>query len=415
MATFSTFNIPKGASSGPPKGGSKKIPIPETVVSGDSSKRNILRKGRGGAASKFKAKHATSIDDGSTYDDELDPGDPCYDHQENDDDYILEAGDAAAQAVRRGTPPRRSYDPALQRMVIGPAMVLSEFKRRVNGALEEYFSSEDVAELMSTITELNCPDYHYDIVKRAISLSLDRAERERELISKFFSAAYPKVLSTDQLGKGFERVFEFVDDLEIDAPGASNTVAAFLARAVVDEVLPPSFLVDHVVMGLGGEVVEQTKRMLGRDHQYSRVERIWGPGDGRPVEELKQAIDALLPEYLISGDLTEAERCVRELRVPHFHHELVKRAVALVVDKPEQQQLKISQLFRHLCVEEVLSQEQLQMGLAKTHSKIDDIKMDAPCAPDVLAFFIQTAIDQELIDLEFAKSMAAGNVVPSED
>lgn len=101
--------------------------------------------------------------------------------------------------------------------------------------------------------------------------------------------------------------------------------------------------------------------------------------------------------------------------MPHFHHELVKRAVALVVDKPEQQQLKISQLFRHLCVEEVLSQEQLQMGLAKTHSKIDDIKMDAPCAPDVLAFFIQTAIDQELIDLEFAKSMAAGNVVPSED
>ena len=93
-------------------GGSKKIPIPETVVSGDSSKRNILRKGRGGAASKFKAKHATSIDDGSTYDDELDPGDPCYDHQENDDDYILEAGDAAAQAVRRGTCSHRAEGPS---------------------------------------------------------------------------------------------------------------------------------------------------------------------------------------------------------------------------------------------------------------------------------------------------------------
>ena len=45
--------------------------------------------------------------------------------------------------------------------------------------------------------------------------------------------------------QGFERVFEFVDDLEIDAPGAASTVAAFLARAVVDdaaaEAKPPRF------------------------------------------------------------------------------------------------------------------------------------------------------------------------------
>ena len=70
--------------------------------------------------------------------------------------------------------------------------------------------------------------------------------------------------------QGFERVFEFVDDLEIDAPGAASTVAAFLARAVVDEVLPPSFLIDPTVVNLGGDVVEMTKRMLSRDHQHSR-------------------------------------------------------------------------------------------------------------------------------------------------
>ena len=212
-------------------------------------------------------------------------------------------------------------------------------------------------------------------------------------------------------------MFEYVDDLEIDAPGAAHTVASFLARAVVDEVLPPSFLIDPTVMGLGGDVVDATKRMLGRDHQYSRVEKIWGPGDGRPVDELKQAIDALLQEYLISGDLTEAERCVRELRVPHFHHELVKRAVAIVVDKPEQQQLKISGLFRHLCVEEVLSQEQLQMGLDKTHSKLEDLQMDAPCAPDVLTFFVQTAIDQQLVEPDFkvpVPSAAASGAPPQE-
>lgn len=28
-----------------------------------------------------------------------------------------------------------------------------------------------------------------------------------------------------------------------------------------------------------------------RDHVLSRLERVWGPGDGRPVEDLKVAID----------------------------------------------------------------------------------------------------------------------------
>ena len=31
----------------------------------------------------------------------------------------------------------------------------------------------------------------------------------------------------------------------------------------------------------------------------------------------------LLKEYMDSGDLNEAMRCLKELDVPHFHHELV--------------------------------------------------------------------------------------------
>ena len=125
------------------------------------------------------------------------------------------------------------------------------------------------------------------------------------------------------------------------------------------------------------------------------------------MDELKEAIDALLQEFLISGDLGEAERCVRELRVPHFHHELVKRAISLVVDKPEQQQLKISRLFHHLFAEEVLSQEQLQMGLGKTHSKLPDLTMDAPCAPAVLDFFVQAAVEQGLVEPNFSVPVAS--------
>lgn len=38
---------------------------------------------------------------------------------------------------------------------------------------------------------------------------------------------------------------------------------------------------------------------------------------------LSPQMNLLLKEYLISGDVAEAEHCLRDLEVPHFHHELV--------------------------------------------------------------------------------------------
>ena len=64
------------------------------------------------------------------------------------------------------------------------------------------------------------------------------------------------------IGKGFERLFELVDEIAKDCPAAREMITTFLARAVVDEVVPPSFLADAVVCNLGGEVVAHAKRML---------------------------------------------------------------------------------------------------------------------------------------------------------
>jgi programmed cell death protein 4 len=49
-------------------------------------------------------------------------------------------------------------------------------------------------------------------------MSLDGKERERELVSRLLSALYPSLLSTADVGKGFERLFETVDDLQVDVP-----------------------------------------------------------------------------------------------------------------------------------------------------------------------------------------------------
>ncbi|KAH7980990.1 hypothetical protein HPB49_020653 [Dermacentor silvarum] len=43
-------------------------------------------------------------------------------------------------------------------------------------------------------------------------------------------------------------------------------------------------------------------------------------------------IQMLLKEYLCSGDVNEAIRCLQDLEVPHFHHELVYEAVVMVIE-----------------------------------------------------------------------------------
>jgi len=98
-------------------------------------------------------------------------------------------------------------------------------------------------------------------------------------------------------------------------PSANEYVCAFLARAVVDEVLPPSFLSDPLVRSIGGSVINDAMRLLSREHCSVRLERVWGPGDGRPVADLKIAMDQLLKEFLLSHELDEAAVCVKEVRL----------------------------------------------------------------------------------------------------
>lgn len=51
-----------------------------------------------------------------------------------------------------------------------------------------------------------------------------------------------QVISPRQMQKGFVDVANALDDLKIDVPDAPALAATFIARAVVDDILPPSFV-----------------------------------------------------------------------------------------------------------------------------------------------------------------------------
>jgi len=371
-----------------------------------SSRRNITRKKSDKETGNFDASRKKqggagkgkwrqdSID--STYDEEpikLDKNDPLYDDEDVNSSYILSSVQAGKDSDKSG------YDPIVSRAVIGPMLTLSEFKIRVTQSLREYFDSGDANEFILNVQEMKCKKYHSDVVKRAVSLSCDEGPREREFTSRLLTCIHPSLLSDEEMETGFDQLLSSLDDLEIDIPDAKGMVGAFLARAMVDEVLHPAFLSSKTFEE--NSVLDVGLKLLSREHCAARLEKVWGPGDGRPVDELKVVMDQLLKEYLLSRELDEAARCVRELNAPHFHHELVKRGVKIAMEEDGANNGASTQsdpsvdamaaLFAFLVGNAIISEFQVAKGLLRLKKILGDLQLDVPDAPAILKEFEEMA------------------------
>lgn len=67
--------------------------------------------------------------------------------------------------------------------------------------LQEYLESGDAEEAAACIGELRLPQYDFYVVKRALTLALDRRDREREAVSALLSNLYGRALSPAQMQK----------------------------------------------------------------------------------------------------------------------------------------------------------------------------------------------------------------------
>lgn len=70
-------------------------------------------------------------------------------------------------------------------------------------------------------------------------------------------------------------------------------------------------------------------------------------------------MNLLLEEFLSSGDREEATRCLTELEVPHFNHELVYEALVVVMENGSEQCAEmIASLLQHMSQTGVISTDQ---------------------------------------------------------
>lgn len=179
-------------------------------------------------------------------------------------------------------------------------------------------------------------DFAPYFVKRLVVLTLDHHSREKELASAFLSSLYPETLGPLATGTGFRMLLDAMEDLSLDVPNAPESLLLFTARAVVDDVLPPSWLATTAaeMEGKPGcEVIKQAQALLQSRHASERVLRAWGGAGAGTAQVAKQRIQALLVEYADTKSASEATRCFGELSVPYFAHELVKQALVMAIEK----------------------------------------------------------------------------------
>ena len=199
----------------------------ETKVVEGTAKRNITRKktadkdtGNFNSAFKKQGGHGKGqwkemMDPSYAEKDPIDEKDPIYDEAEDSSRYILssiEAGDAAE---------KRGYDPGTSKAVYGPLLTLSEFKLQLTECIHEYYDSADTDEVIRTLEELGCQEYHSEIVKRAVSLALDKSSRSRELTSRLLTCLHPTPMTMSDMTTGFEKLLDSMEDLQTDVPDAA--------------------------------------------------------------------------------------------------------------------------------------------------------------------------------------------------
>jgi len=286
---------------------------------------------------------------------------------------------------------------------ITPPLNEDEIEKFVTPIIAEYFEHGETEEVIYSLEELNLDENEYQVLVIAITLAMERKNSHREMISVLISDFYGRVFSEVDIERGFDLLLKSLPDLVLDTPGAPTILGNFIARAVADDCIPPAFVnkyLEGVIEGGDREgyirsCVEHASALLNMKHGLVKLDSVWGiTGGMRPVKYLIRQMKMLLKEYISSGELEEAVRCLQELEVPHFHHELVYEAVLMALeDGGEKTQELIASLLQSLSSSVIVTIDQLRNGFIRIYNELDDITLDIPLAYQNLERFVSKCVD----------------------
>lgn len=169
-------------------------------------------------------------------------------------------------------------------------------KEAIADMIKEYFSNDEIEDARNTLAELKAPHLHFEVVKQMVSKAMDHSAHQREVTSRFLAQLAGDGMSRDEIAKGFNILLERVEDIYLDVPEVLKLLSAFVARAVVDEVLPPAFLLraDLAANDMGFQVIEQAQVLLNQEKAGMRLANVWEQQtrSGSSAEDSESVSDA---------------------------------------------------------------------------------------------------------------------------
>ncbi|MCL4137749.1 UNVERIFIED_CONTAM: hypothetical protein GTU68_018966 [Idotea baltica] len=280
----------------------------------------------------------------------------------------------------------------------------------------EYFDHGDTDEVMLSLQELKLRSSRYFVISTAIEVAMDHKPSHREMTSVLLADLYGNLLFEGDYTTAFDHLLQNLSDLILDTPDAPTILGNFIARSIADDCIPPKFLqtykgkiaCEHAVKALS-----RAEGLLSMRHGLVRLDNVWGVGGGmRPVKHLVKKMVLLLQEYVSSADAAEAMRCLRELEVPHFHHELVYEAVNIVLESMTDRISKMMcDLLRELCTAIVITPNQMKEGFLRIYEDMPQICLDVPPAYNILEKFVNLCYEAKILEEAVVKKLPTRSVI----
>lgn len=231
------------------------------------------------------------------------------------------------------------------------------------------------------------------------------------MASVLVSALYAEVIPIAGIARAYTLLLQSAEDTALDIPDAANELALFLARAVVDDILAPLYLEEiseQLAEGsLGKEIVRMAQSVLSARHAGERILRCWGGGGtGQVLEDAKDKIKVLLEEFEAGGELAEACQCIRDLDMPFFHHEVVKKALVMAIEKNNDCLLT---LLQECANEGLITTSQMLKGFSRVMDSLDDLSLDNPNAKVKMIGYVAQAKKEGWLNSTFSEAEPAVN------
>ncbi|ALC48570.1 Pdcd4 [Drosophila busckii] len=269
-----------------------------------------------------------------------------------------------------------------------------EFFKLAEPIVLEYYEHGDTHEVALSFDEILQSPLREYITSILVEIALDHKDSQREMTSVLISDLYGRVITGKDIEKGFNMLLDNLPDLILDTPEAPVMLGNFMARAIADDCMPPKFVSRPEEHSHCNEYAEQALRRadaLLHKQIWAHLDNVWGMGGPlRPVKTITKQMTLLLKEYLSSRDVAEAQRCLRALEVPHYHHELVYEAIVMTMESLSQTtEEAMCELLKSLDLTCLVLPAGMEQGFLRAYDDMADIVLDVPLAYIILDRFVE--------------------------